>query len=219
MLRLMVLLLVLCNGVYFAWSQGLLQAYGFAPEPQTEPQRLSQQIRPEALRLLTAQELRQAEAASRGGARPGGCLQAGLFDEAQAALLRGALEAALPPAAWSLEEVVEPARWMVYLGKFDSVEALAKKRAELATLKLEFEVLRAPPLQWGLSLGRFETQAAATAALEALSRRGVRTARVLQERAEVRGMLLRLPAADDTLQAQLEALKPTLAGKVVGPCR
>ena len=219
MLRLMVLLLVLCNGVYFAWSQGLLQAYGFAPEPQTEPQRLSQQIRPEALRLLTAQELRQAEAASRGGVRPGGCLQAGLFDEAQAALLRGALEAALPPAAWSLEEVVEPARWMVYLGKFDSVEALAKKRAELATLKLEFEVLRAPPLQWGLSLGRFETQAAATAALEALSRRGVRTARVLQERAEVRGMLLRLPAADDTLQAQLESLKPTLAGKVVGPCR
>ena len=49
MLRFLVLLLVLLNAVYFAWSQHMLQAYGFAPLQQGEPERLNQQIRPELL--------------------------------------------------------------------------------------------------------------------------------------------------------------------------
>ena len=219
MLRLIVLLLVLCNAAYFAWSHGRLQAFGFAPVSQSEPQRLTQQIQPETLRLFSAQESAQAQVAPSDSVRPTVCLQAGLFDEAEGALLRGALEASLPSEAWSLDETVEPGRWMVYIGKFDNAEALTKKRAELVALNLEFELLRNPPLQWGLSLGRFSTPAAANTALEALSRRGVRTARVLQERSEVRGLMLRFPAAEDNLRAQLEALKPALAGKSVGPCR
>ncbi len=219
MLRFLVLALVLSNGLYFAWSQGLLQAYGFAPASQSEPQRLARQLRPEALRLLSVQELQQSEAASAVGARPGVCLQAGLFDEAQTALLRDALEAALPAGSWSLDEVLEPARWIVYMGPYPSAEALAKKRAELAALNLRFESLGNPALQGGLSLGGFETQAAANAQLNALSRRGVRTARVLQERAELRGLMLRLPAADSAQRTRLEALTPALAGKPLSPCR
>jgi hypothetical protein len=61
MLRLLVLILLLLNGTYFAWSHDLLRALGFAPAKQTEPQRLGQQVRPEALRLLSAQELHQSE--------------------------------------------------------------------------------------------------------------------------------------------------------------
>lgn len=67
MLRMLVLALLLLNGVYFAWSHDLLRTLGFAPAQQTEPQRLGQQIRPEALRLLSAQELHQAEAAGPAG--------------------------------------------------------------------------------------------------------------------------------------------------------
>lgn len=219
MLRFLVLALVLSNGLYFAWSQGLLQAYGFAPASQSEPQRLARQLRPEALRLLSAQELPPSAAASAVDARPGVCLQAGLFDAAQAALLRDALEAALPAGSWSLDEVLQPARWIVYMGPYPSAEALAKKRAELAALKLPLEPLSNPALQGGLSLGGFETQTAATAQLDALSQRGVRTARVLQERAELRGLMLRLPAADSALRARLEALTPALAGKSLSPCR
>jgi hypothetical protein len=55
MLRLFVLVLVLLNSAYFAWSQGLLRGLGFAPTQQTEPQRLNQQIRPQDLHLLTVQ--------------------------------------------------------------------------------------------------------------------------------------------------------------------
>ncbi len=61
MLRFLVLVLALINGVYFAWSQDLLLGLGFAPAQQTEPQRLDQQIKPESLRLLTPQELRRSE--------------------------------------------------------------------------------------------------------------------------------------------------------------
>ena len=114
---------------------------------------------------------------------------------------------------------MEPARWIVYMGKYASAADLAKKRSELALLNLKFEPLINPALEWGLSLGGFETQAAAKAALDVLSRRGVRTAQVVQERAEVRGMLLRIPAADDSLRARLDELKPALAGKVLSPCR
>lgn len=219
MLRFIVLALVLANSLYFAWSQGLLLSLGFAPVQQTEPQRLGQQIRPEALRLLTAQELSSFEPVSRVAWKPTECLQAGMFDEAQSALLRRTLEAALPAGSWVLDAAVEPARWIVYMGKFASAEALAKKRSELALLNLRFEPLTNPALELGLSLGGFETQAAANAALEALSQRGVRTARVVQERAEVQGTVLRMAVADDALRARLEALKPALAGKVLSPCQ
>ncbi|KAB7533389.1 SPOR domain-containing protein, partial [Verminephrobacter sp. Larva24] len=43
MLRLAVILLLLANAGYRAWSQGLLRPWGLAPEAQTEPQRMHQQ--------------------------------------------------------------------------------------------------------------------------------------------------------------------------------
>ncbi|MDO9164768.1 MAG: SPOR domain-containing protein [Rhodoferax sp.] len=219
MFRFLVLALVLVNSVYFAWSQGLLQTFGFAPVQQTEPQRMGQQIKPDALRVLTAQDLRLNETAVRVAARPAECLQAGLFDEAQGAVLRRTLDSALPAGSWTLNAVVEPARWIVYMGKYTSADALEKKRSQLASLNLKFEPLTNPELELGLSLGGFETQAAANAALEALSRRGVRTARVVQEHAATGGIMLRLPAVDDTLRARLALLNPVLAGKALSPCQ
>lgn len=220
MLRLFVLALVLLNGLYFSWSHGLLRGLGLAPVQQTEPQRLDRQIRPEALHLLTQQELGLPEAVPRAlvaGATE--CLQAGLFDEVQGALLRRTLAASWPAGSWALDAAVEPARWIIYMGKYASTADLDKKRAQLAYLNLKYEPLVNPALALGLSLGGFETQAAANAALEALSRRGVRTARVVEERAEARGLLLRLPGVDDALRARLEALTPALAGKPLTACR
>lgn len=52
MLRWAVILLVLANAGYFAWTQGYLDGLGMAPVSQREPQRLAQQVKPEALRLL-----------------------------------------------------------------------------------------------------------------------------------------------------------------------
>lgn len=102
MLRILVLILLLANGLYFAWSQRLLQPYGFAPAQQSEPQRVVQQVRPEVLRLVTAQETQADQVA----AKPPVCLQAGLFDEDQVVQLRTALEGSLPPDAYQFNDEI-----------------------------------------------------------------------------------------------------------------
>lgn len=221
MLRLLVLLLVLLNATYFAWSQGMLRAYGWAPAQQTEPQRLQQQIRPEAIQILSAEEARRALQVAQTPPpppKPPECLQAGLFDEARTETVRKALEASLPAAAWTLEPVIEPGRWIVYMGKFSNPATLAKKKAELEKLKVQLQPLEKAELAPGLSLGAFETQAQAQAELKALQRRGVRTAKVVQERAELRQSLLRIPAADEALKAKLEEIKPALGDQALRNC-
>lgn len=220
MLRLLVLLLVLLNAAYFAWSHGMLRAYGWAPAEQTEPQRLAQQIRPEAIRILSAEEARRALQVPPPPPppKPPECLQAGLFDEAQTETLRKALEATLPATAWTLEPMIEPARWIVYMGKFPTAAALAKKKAELEKMKVKLLPLENAELAPGLSLGAYPTQAQAETELKTLQRRGVRTAKVVQERAERRQSLLRIPAADEALKAKLEELKSALGDKPLRSC-
>jgi len=218
MLRLAVLLLLLANAVFYAWSQGWLASAGLEPARQTEPQRLRQQIKPGAVRILPAEEARPLESASTASARGAECLQAGVFEDGQVTSLRQALEA-WPAGSWSLESTVEPARWIVYMGKYPAVENVSRKKAELRQMGVSFEAPSNPALEPGLSLGGFPTQAAATAQMEALARRGIRTAKVVQERPEARGQLLKLPAVDETLRARLDDLKPALNGKTLRPCR
>ena len=265
MLRLLVLLLLLGNAGYFAWSHGTLAPYGFAPAVQSEPQRLAQQLRPEALRILTPPEARQLESAPGSATRPAvpaiapfspassassaatstvaaltssaspaapasassqaqaavatQCLQAGLFNDEQTAALRTRLQSALPTGSWAFESSVEPARWMIYMGKYASLDALAKKRGELRQMNVSFESLNNPALEPGLSLGNFISQLDADTELARISKRGVKTARVIQTQNELRGQKLKLAAVTPALRAQLEALKPQLAGKTLQACR
>jgi hypothetical protein len=218
MLRVLVLALVLLNGIYFAWGQGWLLSYGFGPVSQREPQRLGQQIKPEALVLLSAQEVDKYLSAATAAPGHVQCLQAGLLDDTQSKALRRVLEQSLPQGTWTLEAIEPLARWIVYMGKYANVAELDKKRAQLASLRLKFEPLTNSELAPGLSLGVFETQAAANAALDALTRRGVRTARVLQDQKTSSLYNLRLPAVDDALLQQLGPVRAALAGKALVAC-
>ena len=281
----LVLLLLLGNAGYFAWSHGTFAPYGFAPAVQSEPQRLAQQVRPDALRILTPLEARQldnladpangpalpalvpttaaastptmpfpaassapsalapASAASAanpalaalalpalpasasapapqpGPGQPSQCLQAGLFSDEQTAALRTRLQSTLPTGSWVFESSVEPARWIIYMGKYADQEALAKKRSELRQINVLFEPLNNPALEPGLSLGNFSSQLAAETELERIARRGVKTAKVIQAQAELRGQRLKLAAVTPGLRAQLETLKPQLLGKALQACR
>lgn len=254
MLRLLVLLLLLANAGYFAWSHGTLAPYGFAPAAQSEPQRLAQQFRPEALRILTPLEARQLEsktgpasesqpvpalgpepaaassptaattatvvlAAGQETAAATQCLQAGLFSDEQTATLRARLQSTLPTGSWAFESSIEPARWMIYMGKYASADLLAKKRTELRQRNVSFQSLNNPALEPGLSLGNFSAQLDAQTELERIARLGVKTARVIQAQPEVRGQKLKLAAVTPDLRTQLEALKPQLLGKTLQTCR
>ena len=241
MLRPLLLLLILANAAYFAWVRGSLAAYGFAPISQSEPQRMTQQIKPEAMRLV--QPAGNPSQSSTPGANapaafepsaasgtattiafaadaqpPTQCLQAGLYTEAQTSVLRTALQTALPGGGWVLESSVEPARWIVYMGRYADTEALNKKRTELRQRSVSFEPLNNPALEPGLSLGSFATQSEANEELARISTRGVKTARVVQSRPEVRGQKLRFAAVDASLRAQLDTLRPKLLGKTLRLC-
>lgn len=53
MLRIALLVLLLANAGYLAWSQGWMKTLGWAPAVQSESHRLLQQVRPEVLQLLS----------------------------------------------------------------------------------------------------------------------------------------------------------------------
>ncbi len=236
MLRLLILLLLLANLLFFAWSQGLLALFGFAPATQREPQRLGNQIRPELVQVLPA-----SASVTGGGAAPAAaeqppatsaeanttttsvtattsqCLQAGPFDAAQTERLRAALES-WPLQAWQLDSVSESGRWLVYMGKYPNEASAERKRAELRALAITPEQLTNPALAPGISLGAYDNQANARTRLAELTRRGVRTARVLQETPPLQGQVLKLPQVDDSLRARIDSLKPVLAGKTLQAC-
>ena len=85
--------------------------------------------------------------------------------------------------------------------------------------KVPFDRPNNPTLEPGLSLGRFSSEEAAQRALTTLGNQGVRTARVVVERAEARGFTLRLPALDSATRAQVETqLRPALGEKRLRTC-
>ena len=237
MLRLAVIVLLLANAGYYAWSQGLLRPLGYAPQEQSEPQRMNQQIRPETLQILRVNLSLTAPSSSSQSAPSGvavassnassapsspsasdaaECLQAGVFDERQAEALRATL-APLPQGSWQLDPTPIPGRWMVYMGRFDDLETMDRKRAELRARKVDHD-RAGGTLEYGLSLGRFSSKEAAERELTNLANKGVRTARVLQERPDATGFTLRLPAVTDALRPQLEPLRTAMAGKTLRAC-
>lgn len=266
MLRVFVLLLMLLNTAYFSWSHGFLDNWGMPPRAAAngaEPERLKQQIQPQALHVmaLSAQAATSAAAAAssvpifaisasapafttastaatppissvaskasetvavnpQSTTQSTVCLQAGLFNEAQTTALRTRLQERLKPEQWKLQGSIEAARWMIYMGKYQDAAMLAKKSAELKQRGVEFEVVTRTDWSPGISLGRFASQAEAQQALGPVTSRGVRTARIVQERAEVQGqqLVLTLPGPQTTAEAQLAKLDLPLADKKPAPC-
>lgn len=287
MLRSTVLILALANAGYYAWSHGLLPLGNTTTATESEPQRVAQQLHPEALRIVpkagalaasteeeavepapaleappatiepqlptitpptepaTAPVAASAAPATppaplpalaaavpaaapvakkevkqevKPAAPPTICLQAGAFNTAQAEVLRKAL-GGLPAGSWNLSSATLPGRWMVYMGRFPDLESLNKKRKELQERNISYDRPRIAALEPGLSLGRYSSEEAGERALAQLNAKGIRSAKVVQERAETPAFVLRLPTvAPDARQRIASTLRPALAGKTLRPC-
>lgn len=238
MLRWTIAVLLAANSLYFAWTQGHLAAIGFPPtsEPR-EPQRLTQQIAPENVRLLNgprgaepptapAPAPESAGAAATPAAatpaaanEPRACWQASGFSPEQAELLRAELRLlGLGGGDWQLTETRSPGRWIVYMGRYDSAEQASRKKAELRAMGVEFRDVNTNGLAPGIALGTFSSEEAASEGLQLAERRNVRTARVVQERAESLSYSLRLPAIGEAVRARIEALGPAMAGRSLQRC-
>ena len=221
------LALLLANAGYFVWSQGLLAAYGLAPARQSEPERLARQIRPEAMQLVAEAPPAMAVPAPPVAAPPPvprlQCLQAGPFTEKEAAAferrLRGAAAPVLSADNWVFDTPPGATRWIIYLGRYISQEALGRRRARLEQLGIAFETPVSPLLKPGLSLGNFGSKAEAENALAQLTGSGLRGAKVVVERPEAPSQWLKFPVADASLLARLEGFKPPLFDKALQACR
>lgn len=213
MLRSLALVLLLANALLLAALAGLFDGVGGTRE--REPERLQQQHQPGLVTILGPQAASaalaagaRAAAASSALAAPA-CLEAGPFSAADAATAeRTLLEAGLAAGSWQAQRSDDSGAFMVYMGRYADRETLQRKLAELKRLKLDAEDLRdVPELQPGISLGRFDSEGSADAALARMTQRGLRTARVITLRQAQSRVMLRVPAADATQRARLAGLQ------------
>ena len=210
MLRALVVVLLLANLTFFAWTQGWLDAVvGARAIGDREPERLLRQVRPETVRILPANEVAAGAPA---------CLEAGPFSDADLAAAQAAAQAALPNGSWVTVKTDQPGSWIVYLGKYANREAMGKKEDELKRRNLPYEETLDPALAPGLSLGRFDDRAAATRALDQFAQQGIRAARVAELVAASGSHVLRVEKADVALAAQLGTLKADALGTGFAAC-
>ena len=227
MLRALVVVLVLANLAFWAWSAGALEGLGLAPTSERDPGRLGQQVRPEAVRVLAPAAAASALRAASAPPMPPAiapalaCLEAGPFAPAAVEAAELALAgAALAEVHWVRVSVDIPAQFAVVLGPFDNRDALQKKRTELERLKLTVEELDLPGAarQRGLGLGRYDSSAAADAALASFGKSGVRSAKVVTLRPPGSESRIRVANATPAQAASLRALSAPALGAGFVPC-
>ena len=217
MLRVLVLLLLVVNGLLYWW----LQSDPHALQADREPQRLGRQVAPDAIQVLPdlpASDARGAAApasaaasstaqaasapasalAQKTSAADIDCAETPPLADAQFTALKTALaKAGLPPDAVTERRQPQGGTWIVYLGRFADSQAWQQKADELRKLGVRFERVNAPTaLAPGLSLGQFSSQPDATRKLDELGRHGVHGARVVTLAAPVVLRHLQVRAAD-----------------------
>lgn len=229
MLRLLVLLLVAANLLFFAWTRGWLDDLtSLRPHPEREPERLKRQVHPERITVLppgaaSAAAAAAAPAASAASAlQRGACLEAGPFAGNAVAAAVAALQSvqpALPPGSWVDVATERPGSWMIYMGRFPNREVLAKKEDEIKRTRVPYQEVSTPAeYTLGFSFGQFDDRAAAERGLEQIGQRGVRSARVVELAAPATQHVLRADNAEPALASQLVALRLAALGRGFVPC-
>jgi hypothetical protein len=217
MLRTLVALLLFANLAFYAWTQGWLDSViGVPAHGDREPERLTRQVRPETVRVLTPQAV--AAAASQAESRRV-CLEAGPFDLPAVDAAEAAVATTLPSGIWTKVASQRPGPWIVYMGRYANQDAQRKKADELRRLGITFDPVKdAPELEPGLSLGRHADRAPADAALAQFAKRGVQSAKVVQLPGPTTLHMLRVSQADPDLAAKVAGLKLDALGKGFVPC-
>ncbi|KQY86218.1 MULTISPECIES: hypothetical protein [Roseateles] len=204
-MRVVVLVLLAVNAVFFIWSRGWLDMVtGVPADGGREPQRVAAQQHPERIQPLAASAV--AALAQRS------CLELGpLEGDAALAAAQVALKAAgVEPQLRSSEQA---GVWVVATIKLADPEFRARKEATYKQLRLNYEPLEGLPAeQPAFVLSRHATQAEANAEIAALDRRGLKGLRVLALKAPLTRHMLVIEQADGLLATRLKASKdPALA--------
>jgi hypothetical protein len=211
-MRIVVILLLLANLALFALTR--LDAYS-----GSESQRLGEQVQPEKIRLLTAQEvaaLGPAKAASLADV----CIEWGPLADAE----RNRALAELAPlgiAQLVSQRRVDADGFAVTLPGFASRAAAERRIAELRTRNVnDLAVVDLGRGQFAVSLGTYRTEAAANGRADALAQQGVPGARVAPRAGGAAQTVLVIRDPPQAAVAKLRELAPGYPGTEirVGTC-
>ncbi|RZI58166.1 MAG: hypothetical protein EOP37_17255 [Rubrivivax sp.] len=195
MLRAAVVLLFVVNVLVFAWNKGWVA--GMAPAAP----RLDQQINPERLALLNQNAVTQLAARS--------CLELGpligdeLLKRANAALSG----AGIPSSSIETTAVNSGGVWALATIKMPSKDFRERKEDTYRSAKIAFEPLQGfPDEQPTLVLSKHDSEAAAQAALDGMTKRNYKGLRVMRLQEPLQQTTLRLSRLDGVQSGKLNAL-------------
>lgn len=208
-LRLSLLLLLLANVAFFAWSRH----FSAGPGGPAEGHLLQQQINRDAIRLLSPQEVSALAAKS-------ACVEWGGFAAEAAGRAEETLLKLLPGVRYGRRTAQEAATWWVFMPPQPTRQAAQQKAAELRRLGVEelFIVQEDSKLRNAVSLGVFRTQEAARNRLEQLRALGVRTAQVGPREAQMSVSYFQLRDMPGDANARLAELKRAQPGSDLRAC-
>lgn len=211
MMRIVVIVLLAANALFFMWSQGWLDAVtGLPAQAGREPQRLAAQQHPERIQPLAASAVAALTRRS--------CLELGPLDgdtalaNAQTAL-RG-----LGIAELQTRSTQQAGEWAVATIRLADPEFRARKEATYKQLRLSYDLLEGMPAeQPSFVFTRHASKDAAEAQIEAFGKRGMKGLRVLALKpAQARHTLVF--QADGLQTERLKASKDAALAAVIKAC-
>jgi hypothetical protein len=213
--RVLFLLIVLANVVFFAWSR-----YLAPPEAAADPQPLAREIEPQKLKVIAPSELPPIAARPAPPPIALKCIEWGGFTLADASQAQAALEPLQLGARLGHRRTEESAGWWVFIPPQGSRAAALKKAGELKALAVDdyFVVQDDGPYHWALSLGVFRSEEAAQSRLAALRAQGVRSAQVGARETTVPKVWLQVKAVDAALYTRLKEVARTMDGSELRDC-
>jgi sporulation related protein len=168
---------------------------------------LNQQINPDKVRIIAPKPLVVPTVKV-------ACLEWGPFGTGDLKAAQAALDALQPEVSITQREVQTVVGYWVYIPPLDTRTEVDHKIAELRKLGIEeyYAVESQGPMRNAISLGIFRTEEAASAYLERLRDKGVRSARAGSREHRVTQTVLVVHEPDVALTAKLAELRPQFPG-------
>jgi SPOR domain len=221
--RIAFFLLLLANLGFFSW------AYFGAGRAANEPQLLEQQLNPQEIRLLSAEQVAKlaAERAKQTVERPKApkapviaCMELGAFSLGDVPRVQRALEPLALGSRLTQRRADEVASYWVFIPPLRSRQSANLKAAELKKLGVEdfFIVQEDAKFRYAISLGVFKTEEAARSRLAELRTEGVRTARIGPKETSVQKVYFAIREVPDALVTKLNDLRQSFAGTELRDC-
>lgn len=207
-MRPLVFLLLLANLTLFGYIRLDQLAAG-------EGVRLSQQVLPEKVKLLTAQQV-AALGPAKVAELNGMCLEWGPFTDAERARATAALEPLQLGRLLSQRRVETTTPWWVYISPSPTKASADSKLTVLRSLGIRnFSIVETGPQRLAISLGGFRTEDAANAYLATTQQQGLKTGRVGQREQVTLQTLLVVRDPSQAAAARLKELQNEFAGSEV----